>query len=86
MLYNYNIILQNFEDYCVQYRVYCSPVSVNENCTVSFTSDSLREQNLKLTFSATEMDLPPNCIYMTTIETKINADRINSTENIRISM
>ena len=82
--------LQKFEGYCgsytsMEYRVYCTPVFVNEECIVPFTSDSLKEKNLKLTFSATETDLLPNCIYMTTIETIRNNERINSTGNIYIS-
>ena len=65
--------------------MYCSPVSEDDKCTVSFTSDSLREHNLKLTVFATEMDLPPNCIYETTIETVHSFVRTNSTGNLFIS-
>ena len=79
-------VLQGYEGYCERcQRVYCSPVSVDEECTVSFTSDPLSEQDLKLIFSATEMDLPSNCIYKTTIETVHIAGSTNSTGNLFIS-
>ena len=67
-----------------EYRVHYLPV-LNERCKVSFTSDSLREQDFKLVFFANELDLPPNCIYNTTIEAINNAGKINSTGNISFS-
>ena len=65
--------------------MYCSPIFVDEKCTISFKSDSLIEQDLQLMFLANDTDLPHNCIYKTIIETTNNADKINSTGNISIS-
>ena len=69
----------------IHFIVYCTPISGDKGCTISYKSGQLFKQNSKLLFSSSGKELPSNCIYNITIEIISSTGRANSTGYLLMS-